>query len=77
MPRRASAWSASSAAFEVENATLGRRMGAVLYDSLLLFALLFLGTLPFIWLSGGESVAPGTLTHQLAMLCIAWAFFAG
>ena len=61
----------------MENAGLGRRLGAVLYDALLVFALMFLGTLPFIWLSGGDSVEPGTLIHQLAMLFIAWAFFAG
>lgn len=57
--------------------SLGRRMGAVLYDSLLVFALMFLATTPFVWMSGGESVAPGTLPHQLAMLFVAWLFFAG
>lgn len=60
----------------MENAGLGRRMGAVLYDGLLVFGLLCLGTMPFVWLSGGE-VAPGTLSHQLTLLVIAWAFYAG
>jgi uncharacterized RDD family membrane protein YckC len=52
-------------------------MGAMVYDSLLVFALMFLGTLPFIALRGGESVEPGTLGHQLTMLAIAYAFFGG
>jgi len=30
------------------NASLGRRFGAILYDTLLVFALMFLATLPFI-----------------------------
>ena len=57
-------------------AGLGRRLGAMLYDGLLVFALLCLGTVPFVWRAGGE-VAPGTLAHQLTLLAIAWLFFAG
>lgn len=60
----------------MENAGLGRRLGAVLYDSLLVFALMLLGTVPFSLYTGGQ-VEPGTAAHQLAMLAIAWAFFAG
>ena len=58
-------------------AGLGRRLGAIVYDSLLILALLFLGTLPFIAFSGGASVAPGTLAHQLTLVAIAYAFFVG
>lgn len=59
----------------MKNATFRRRLGAMLYDGLLVLALLFLGSLPFIALEGGESVAPGTLVYQLTMLAIIYGFF--
>ena len=59
------------------NAPLGRRLGAILYDGLLVIALLFLGTVPFIAVRGGEPVEPGELRYQIAMLVIAWLFFVG
>ena len=59
-----------------ENAGLGRRLGAALYDSLLVFALMAFGTVPVLILHGGEAVDPGNLGYQLAMLAIAWLFFA-
>ncbi len=58
-------------------ASLGRRLGAILYDSLLVFTLMSLGTLPFIAMRGGEPVAAGDPVHQLTMLFVAYAFFAG
>ena len=58
-------------------ASLGRRFGAILYDSLLVFALMFVGTLPFIGMRGGEPVAAGDPAYQLTMLFVAYAFFAG
>ena len=59
------------------NASLGRRFGAIFYDSLLVLALMFLGTLPFIAMRGGEPVAAGDPAYQLTMLIVAYAFFAG
>jgi len=59
------------------NAGLGRRLGAIAYDSLLLFALMFLATLPFIALRGGEPVAAGDHFYQLAIFLVAYVFFAG
>ena len=56
---------------------LGRRFGAILYDGLLVLALMFLGTLPFVAAAGGEPVAPGSSGYQLTMLCISFLFFAG
>ena len=38
-------------------ASLPRRLGAILYDSLLLLALLFLATVPFIAVRGGQPVS--------------------
>lgn len=61
----------------MQPAGLARRLGAIVYDSLLIFALLFLGTLPFIAIAGGESVAPGNLGYQLTLLGIVYAFFVG
>lgn len=59
------------------NAGLGRRLGAALYDGLLVLALLFLATVPFVALRGGELVESGSLAHQLMLLTVAWLFFAG
>ncbi len=54
-----------------------RRLGAVFYDSLLVLALMILGTLPFVALSGGEAVDPGYLPYQLTLVAIAYLFFVG
>lgn len=61
----------------MRNTGLLRRLGAMLYDSLLVLALMFLGTLPFIAMRGGEPVDPGTPHYQLAMLGVAYLFFVG
>ena len=58
-------------------AGLGRRFGAILYDGLLVLALIFLGTLPFVAAAGGEPVAPGDLGYQLTILLICLLFFVG
>ena len=55
--------------------SLGRRFGAIIYDSLLVLALMFLGTLPFVAVRGGEPVDPGDIFYQLIMLLIAYFFF--
>lgn len=60
----------------MENAGLGRRLGAALYDGLLVLALLFLATLPFIAIRGGEPVEPGDPLYRVAMFLVAWLFFA-
>jgi uncharacterized RDD family membrane protein YckC len=59
------------------NAGLGRRLGAIIYDTLLAVALLALGTLPFIAVRGGEHVAAGEPWYRLTMLLILYAFFTG
>jgi len=61
----------------MQNASLLRRLGAILYDSLLVLALLFLGTLPFVAVEGGEPVPSGNHWYQLVLFVIAWLFFAG
>ncbi|HUD97488.1 MAG TPA: RDD family protein [Woeseiaceae bacterium] len=61
----------------MQPAGLGRRMGAILYDSLLVFALLFLGTLPFVAFADGNPVTPGNPGYRLALLVILYGFFVG
>ena len=56
-------------------ASLLRRLGAMLYDGLLVLALLFMATLPFVAVRGGEPVEPRNLGYQLTMLFVIYAFF--
>ena len=59
------------------NASLLRRLGAMLYDSLLVIALLMIATVPFIAIRGGEIVEPNdNLVYQICMLLVIYAFFA-
>ncbi len=63
------------------NTGLLRRLAAILYDSLLLVALWFLATVPFIAIEGGESIEPGSgplhIVYQLTLIGVAYAFFVG
>lgn len=59
-----------------ENASLGRRLGAMLYDGLLVLALLFLATLPFVAVRQGEPVEAGDPLYRLVMFLVAWLFYA-
>ncbi|MGI9270422.1 MAG: RDD family protein [Woeseiaceae bacterium] len=59
-------------------ASLLRRLGAVVYDALLVLALLFLATIPFIAARGGEPVEPtGNLTYQITLGLVVFIFFIG
>lgn len=62
---------------EIGNTGLGRRLGAIAYDSLLVLALLFVATLPFVVSRRGGPVDAGTLAHQLTLLAVAYLFFVG
>jgi len=59
------------------NASLVRRIGAIVYDSMLLLALMFFATLPFVTMRGGEPVTSGNTVHQLTLLLVAYAFYVG
>lgn len=62
----------------MRNAGLLRRFAAILYDSLLLLAVLMLATLPFVALRGGEPVTTkGNLGYQLTLFVVIYAFFVG
>lgn len=59
-------------------ASLLRRLGAMVYDSLLVLALLFMVTVPFIAVRQGEPVEPGgNLLYQLSLALIIYVFFTG
>ncbi len=60
----------------MENTGLGRRLGAALYDALLVLALLFLASLPFIAVRSGEPVEAGDPVYRLTMFAVAWLFYA-
>ncbi|MFQ6004986.1 MAG: RDD family protein [Woeseia sp.] len=57
------------------NSSLPRRLGAIAYDSLLVFALMFLASLPFVAVRGGEPVEAGDPVYRLVMLAVAYVFF--
>jgi uncharacterized RDD family membrane protein YckC len=61
----------------MQNAGLLRRLAAILYDSLLVAATLFLVTIPFIAMRGGEPVKPGDILYQLTLALATYAFFVG
>lgn len=61
----------------MHNASLLRRLGAILYDSLLILALMILASLGFIGFSGGESVESGDSMYRLVLFAIAYLFYAG
>lgn len=57
--------------------SLLRRLGAMLYDALLIIALLFLATIPFLFLSEDDAVSPETLAHQLTLVGVVYVFLVG
>lgn len=61
----------------MKNAELGRRLGAIVYDTLLVVALMFLATLPFIAYRDGDPVEAGNALYQLSMLAVMYVFFVG
>ena len=59
-------------------ASLSRRFGAIAYDSLLVIALLFLTTIPFVAIRGGEPVdSTGNIAYQLTLTIVIYGFFVG
>ncbi len=58
-------------------ASLLRRFGAIVYDTILVVALMMLATALFLIVRGGEAVDPYTLPHQITLLSVAYVFFVG
>lgn len=62
----------------MKNSGLLRRFGAILYDTLLVLALLFLATIPFIAMRGGEPVeVDDNRVYQLCIALVIFLFFTG
>ena len=62
----------------MQPAGLLRRLAAMLYDTLLVTALLFLVTVPFIAVRGGEPVETGdNLIYRIMLVLIVFVFFVG
>ncbi len=60
------------------NSGLMRRLGAIVYDSLLVLALLFVVTIPFIAIRGGQPVEAGdSLLYRLCLAVVIFVFFTG
>lgn len=62
----------------MENTGLLRRSAAMLYDALLIAALLFMATIPFIAVRGGEPVDTSeNLLYRIVLAAVVFAFFVG
>jgi uncharacterized RDD family membrane protein YckC len=62
----------------MQNTSLIRRVAAMLYDGLLILALLFLSTLPFIAVRGGDPVEIGdNRLYQIVLALVIYVFFVG
>jgi len=62
----------------MNNSGLLRRFGAIIYDTLLLLALLFLTTIPFVAVRGGEPVeADDNRLFQVCVALVVFFFFTG
>jgi len=62
----------------MKNSGLPRRFGAILYDALLVLAMLFLITIPFIAMRGGDPVETNdNLAYQLSIALVVFLFFTG
>ena len=54
---------------------LPRRLAALIYDSLALFALLFAATVPVLFLTGGEAVGPNQPAFTAYLLAVGYVYF--
>ena len=60
-----------------EPAGLFRRLGAAVYDTVLLVAVLFIATAAVLPLTGGQAIAVGTWWYKPYLLLVSYAYFAG
>ena len=62
----------------MQNTGLLRRLAAIVYDTLLVVALLFLATIPFIAMRGGEPVEIGdNAIYRIVLVLVIYGFFVG
>lgn len=63
---------------KMKKSGLLRRLGAILYDTLLVLALLFLVTIPFIAMRDGEPVdSSDNIAYQITLVLVIFGFFVG
>ena len=60
---------------KIESCTFLRRMGAVLYDTLLVFSVMLFATIPYLIFSGGEAIDSGNKFFQVYLLMIGVLYF--
>jgi uncharacterized RDD family membrane protein YckC len=61
-----------------QNSGLRRRLAAMFYDTLLVAALLFMASIPFIAMRGGEAVEAGdSLWYRVILAVVIYLFFVG
>ena len=53
-----------------------RRLGAALYDGLLMLSLLFFATFPLLLLTGGQAIEPSNRLYGAYLLLVAFVYFA-
>lgn len=55
---------------------LWRRIAAIVYDLLIVVALLMIATIAIILVRGGSAISPGSIWFQMLLLSIWWLYFA-
>lgn len=65
----------ATAARSTPSAGLGRRLAALVYDSLLLFGILCVATIILLPFTSGKAIAPGTLWYQIYLLGLIVLFY--
>lgn len=58
-----------------ENCSFSRRMGSIVYDSLLLFSLMLFATLPYLLVTGGQQIDPNNIPFKLYLSLIGFLYF--
>ncbi len=61
----------------MSNVSIKRRFISIVYDTLLILSLMFLGTIPFIALRYGEAVEGRSFDYQLTLFLIIFLFLVG
>ncbi len=61
----------------MSNVSIKRRFISIIYDTLLILSLMFLGTIPFIALRYGEAVEGRSFDYQLTLFLIIFLFLVG
>ncbi len=60
---------------QIESCTFLRRMGAILYDTLLVFSVLLFATIPYMVITGGEAIISGDRIFQIYLLLVVALYF--